>query len=217
MIVNQENMSKAKKYSREKRFFDFTLSLLGVLLISPILLVIVIIMKINEPKGKIIFKQKRIGKGGNIFYIYKFRSMRNDADRILRENNELYEKYIQNGYKLDQEEDPRITKLGSFLRKTSLDELPQLINVIKGDMSLVGPRPIIEEELKEYELTNTVNEFLSMKPGITGVWQVSGRSNIGYPERVYLEISYLNYQSITKDMKILFLTIFKVLIREGAY
>lgn len=140
-----------------------------------------------------------------------------NADIHLKNDELLYKKYIKNGYKLDQNEDPRITKLGKFLRKTSLDELPQLINVIMGNMSLVGPRPIIEEELEEYKKTNTDKFFLKMKPGITGIWQTSGRSKTGYPERVYLEISYIKKQSLRFDLKILILTIIKVLKKEGAY
>lgn len=174
-------------------------------------------MKCYEPKGKIFFKQKRLGKDGDFFYIYKFRSMRMNADVHLKSDEILYAKYVKNGYKLDQNEDPRITKLGKFLRKTSLDELPQLLNVIMGNMSLVGPRPIIEEELDEYKKTNTDKLFLKMKPGITGIWQTSGRSNVGYPERVFLELSYLKKQSIVFDIFILWKTMLKVLISDGAY
>lgn len=123
-----------------------------------------------------------------------------DADEKLKANKVLYQKYLKNNYKLEPEEDPRITKLGRFLRKTSLDEIPQLINVIKGDMSLVGPRPVVEEELLEYG--ERKNEFLSVKPGITGYWQVSGRSNVGYPERVNLELYYVNNQSLLFDLYI---------------
>ncbi|HZH60174.1 MAG TPA: sugar transferase, partial [Metabacillus sp.] len=133
----------------------------------------------------------------------------------LKKNKELYEKYLKNNYKLEAHEDPRITKLGNFLRKTSLDELPQLINVLKGNMTLVGPRPVVEEELMEYG--ENVNKFLSVKPGVTGYWQVSGRSNVGYPERVDLELYYVYNQSLLFDLRIIILTIWMVLIRRGAY
>lgn len=138
-----------------------------------------------------------------------------DAEERLKSDTKLYTKYIANNYKLEPEEDPRITKLGKFLRKTSLDELPQFFNVLKGDMSLVGPRPVVKDELVEYG--SRVNEFLSVKPGITGYWQVSGRSDVKYPERVNLELHYVYNQSLWFDIKILFLTCWTVLIRKGAY
>lgn len=208
---------KLDTYQKNKRLFDLICSGIGLILLSPIFLIICIVIKCYEPKGTILFKQKRIGKDGEYFYIYKFRSMRMNADKILENDAKLYTKYIDSGYKLDPKEDPRITKLGLFIRKTSIDELPQLINVLKGEMSLVGPRPIVEQEIVEYEKQNKVNEFLRMKPGITGIWQISGRSNVGYPERVDLEISYLNNQSIMNDFKIILSTLMKVIIREGAY
>ena len=208
---------KLDTYQKNKRLFDLICSGIGLILLSPIFLIICTVIKCYEPKGTILFKQKRIGKDGKYFYIYKFRSMRMNADKILENDAKLYTKYIDSGYKLDPKEDPRITKLGLFIRKTSIDELPQLINVLKGEMSLVGPRPIVEQEIVEYEKQNKVNEFLSMKPGITGIWQISGRSNVGYPERVDLEISYLNNQSIMNDFKIILSTLMKVIIREGAY
>ncbi|EIY5795982.1 sugar transferase [Enterococcus faecium] len=173
--------------------------------------------KVGSNKGPIIFKQSRIGENGELFNIYKFRSMRVNADEILKADEKLHQKYITNGYKLEQSEDPRITRLGRFIRKTSIDELPQFINVIKGEMSLVGPRPIVTEELEEYRNEDKVAEFLSMKPGITGVWQTAGRSNVGYPDRVFLEISYAKKDSILFDLKILAKTVFKVFMKEGAY
>lgn len=137
------------------------------------------------------------------------------ADEKLKADKELYEKYLRNNYKLEPHEDPRITNLGRFLRKTSLDEIPQLINVLKGEMSLVGPRPVVQEELKEYGVK--VGEFLSVKPGLTGYWQVSGRSEIGYPERVNLELYYVYNQSLLLDIKIILKTVWMVLLKKGAY
>lgn len=202
-------------YTLIKRTFDIFGSLVGVFLFLIAYAVLVIVYRIGENKGPILYKQKRLGVNGSFFYIYKFRSMKVDADKILREDRVLYQRYVDNGYKLEASEDPRTTKVGKILRKTSIDELPQFINVLKGDMSLVGPRPIIEEELEEYGEKKAL--FLSMKPGITGVWQTSGRSNIGYPERTYLELSYLEEQSVQKDLEVLLKTIVKVFINEGAY
>ncbi|MGE2643769.1 sugar transferase, partial [Escherichia coli] len=147
------------------------------IMFSPIFLLISILYMIGDNKGPVFFKQIRMGKNGKEFYIYKFRSMIVNAEEKLRSNEVLYKKYIDNNYKLEPSEDPRITKVGQFLRKTSLDELPQFLNVLKGDMSLVGPRPVVQEELVEYGKRK--DEFLSVKPGLTGYWQVSGRSDVG--------------------------------------
>ncbi|MFC5985547.1 sugar transferase [Marinicrinis lubricantis] len=197
-----------------KRTIDVVLSFVLIIITLPVFAGIWCAQKFISP-GPAIFKQWRIGKDGKKFYIYKFRSMVMDAENKLKQNPELYRKYIENNYKLDPSEDPRITKFGAFLRRTSLDELPQLFNVLKGDMSLVGPRPVVEEELQEYE--HLMFDFLSVKPGVTGYWQVSGRSETGYPERVDIELYYVYNQSIALDLKILFKTIFAVLKRKGAY
>lgn len=197
-----------------KRIVDITLSSIGMLSLLPVFISLWCAVKINSP-GPAIFKQTRIGRNGQKFYIYKFRSMVIDAEKKLKENPELYKLYIESNYKLEPEQDPRITKLGRFLRRTSLDELPQLFNVLKGDMSLVGPRPVIHEELQEYE--QLIFDFLSVKPGITGYWQVSGRSDAGYPERVDIELYYVYNQSLALDFKIMVKTISTVLKREGAY
>jgi exopolysaccharide production protein ExoY len=204
-------------YSFFKRLMDIVGGLIGILLVGVSYVILFIPYHFGENSGKIIFKQKRIGKNGEYFYIYKFRSMKEKADEILKSDKNLYEKYIENGYKLEPEEDPRITRLGYFIRKLSIDEIPQFINVLKGEMSLVGPRPIVLEELSEYTKNGKKEIFLSMKPGITGVWQTSGRSNIGYPDRIFLEISYANNKSILFDLKIIFLTVIKVFKKEGAY
>lgn len=202
-------------YLPTKRCLDIIVATLGLVVTLPVFLLISIIYFVGETKGPLFFKQLRYGKNGSLFYIYKFRTMVVNADEKLKSHPDLYEKYIKNNYKLIQEEDPRITKLGGFLRKTSLDELPQLINVLKGDMSIVGPRPIVEEELKEYKQNK--NDFLSVKPGITGYWQVNGRSNVGYPERVDLELYYVYNQCLLLDFKIVCKTIKIVLLSKGAY
>ncbi|TDK64129.1 sugar transferase [Bacillus salipaludis] len=198
-----------------KRIIDIIGGVMGILLTLPILFIIMSFYLFGTNKGPIFFKQIRIGKNGKKFYIYKFRSMVVDAETRLRENNELYNKYVRNNFKLDPSEDPRITPFGRFIRKTSLDEIPQFINVIKGDMSLVGPRPVVEEELEEYK--NKKEDFLKVKPGITGYWQVSGRSNVGYPERVDIELFYVYNKSLFLDIKILCATVIQVLKRKGAY
>ncbi|MFC0296526.1 sugar transferase [Geobacillus jurassicus] len=198
-----------------KRTIDIVGAIIGLVLTSPLFLIISIFYLFGDSKGPIFFKQVRVGKNGKRFYIYKFRSMIVNAEEKLKADKELYEKYLRNNYKLEPHEDPRITKLGHFLRKTSLDEIPQLINVLKGEMSLVGPRPVVQEELKEYGVK--VGEFLSVKPGLTGYWQVSGRSEIGYPERVNLELYYVYNQSLLLDIKIILKTVWMVLLKKGAY
>ncbi|MED4023438.1 MULTISPECIES: sugar transferase [Priestia] len=205
----------SKLYSISKRVIDIFGAIVGLILLAPLFVLITTLYKFGHSKGPIFFKQDRIGKNGQYFKIYKFRSMILNAEQKLKENQELYQKYIDNNYKLEPHEDPRITSLGQFLRKTSLDEIPQLINVLKGDMSLVGPRPIVEEELKEYGMKT--DKFLSVKPGLTGFWQISGRSDVGYPERVDLELYYVYNQSLFFDCKIILMTIWQVLLRKGAY
>lgn len=198
-----------------KRIMDIIGAIAGIIITLPILLVFSLVYKIGSNKGPMFFKQKRIGKDGGEFYIYKFRSMIVDAEKRLKDDPILYEKYVANNFKLEQYEDPRITNFGRFIRKTSLDELPQFINVLKGDMSLVGPRPVVPDELIEYK--TKVDDFLSVKPGVTGYWQVCGRSDIGYPERVDIELHYVYNKSLIMDIKILFKTVLLVLTRKGAY
>lgn len=202
-------------YNFFKRIFDIVGAIIGLIITSPLFLIISVLYLFGENKGPIFFKQKRYGKNGKFFILYKFRSMVINADEKLKKDQILYKKYVENNYKLDPVEDPRITKIGRFLRKTSLDEIPQLINVLKGEMSLVGPRPIVEEELKEYK--DKKSDFLSVKPGITGYWQVCGRSNVGYPERANLELYYVYNRTFLLDIKILLLTVKVVLQKKGAY
>ncbi|KAF1297283.1 multidrug MFS transporter [Enterococcus sp. JM4C] len=199
-----------------KRVFDVIGACCGMVLFFLTAIILSIIYFFSKKnKGPLIFSQTRIGKDGKEFEIYKFRSMVMDAEEVLKKNKELYEEYINGGYKLDEGRDPRVTGLGSFIRKTSIDELPQFWNVLKGDMALVGPRPVVEEELAEYD--QRVTDFLSVKPGLTGVWTVSGRSDVPYPERTDLELSYLNNLSLRNDFKILVKTCIVVLKKEGAH
>ena len=202
-------------YLCSKRVMDLIGAIVGLIVFSPIFVLISIFYMWGDNKGPVFFKQVRMGKNGEKFYIYKFRSMIVNAEEKLKENELLYKKYVANNYKLEPNEDPRITKLGQFLRKTSLDELPQFINVLKGNMSLVGPRPVVKEELKEYG--HREREFLSVKPGITGYWQVSGRSDVGYPERVDLELHYVDNASLYFDIKIIIFTVINVILRKCAY
>lgn len=198
-----------------KRTLDLVGAVIGLVLSSPLFLIISLLYLRGSQKGPVFFKQKRIGQFGKPFYIYKFRSMIVNAENVLKSNRILYRKYLDNSYKLEPKEDPRITKVGLFLRKTSLDELPQLINVLKGEMSLVGPRPVVKEELKEYKEDRRM--FLSAKPGLTGNWQVCGRSEIEYPERCNVELYYIRNQSIGFDFKIIFKTVLTVITKKGAY
>ncbi|MEW4241092.1 sugar transferase [Priestia megaterium] len=208
-------IEKNATYLIVKRLIDISGALIGLILTLPIFFVVSVLYLIGENKGPVLFRQERIGKNGEIFKLYKFRSMIINAEEILKNDEILYKKYLQNNYKLEPEEDPRITRLGRFLRKTSLDELPQLINVLKGNMSLVGPRPVINEELKEYN--QRLVEFLAVKPGVTGYWQICGRSEVGYPERAELEFYYIDHQGFMLDSQILIQTILLVLTRKGAY
>ena len=198
-----------------KTVFDYTLTLLGTIAISPILLFIAIWIYKDSP-GPVIFKHIRIGKDGKPFPCYKFRSMCVDAKEKLAEllaNDVAAREEWERDFKLKN--DPRITKSGAFLRKTSLDELPQIFNVLKGEMSLVGPRPIIQEELERYG--EYVGDYLMVKPGITGMWQVSGRSDIEYHERVLLDSWYVRNWSVWIDIVMLFKTFAVVAMRKGAY
>lgn len=201
--------------AQAKRIIDIVSSFLMLVLLSPLFLVIGLMYMQEDQKGRILYKQKRIGEKGKPFYIYKFRTMVVNAEEVLRSDQKLYAEFVQNGYKLPADQDPRITKTGRFLRETSLDELPQLINVLKGEMSLVGPRPIIAEELEEYAENKPL--FLSAKPGMTGLWQVSGRSDLSYPERMELELDYIRHQRLGTDLLILLKTAGAVLRKKGAY
>lgn len=200
-----------------KPLIDFLIGLVGtVVLFVPAYLIMSVIYFFTGEAKNMLFSQERIGKDGKPFKILKFRSMVLNAEEVLKADETLYQEYIQNSYKLLPEKDPRMTSVGAFIRKTSIDELPQFINILKGDMSLIGPRPILEEELNEYTAEQR-KELLSVKPGLTGWWQVSGRSNVFYPERCELELYYPRNISFLLDVKIFFLTVVHVLFRRGAH
>jgi len=198
-----------------KRVIDFMGASLLLTLAAPLMLVLSLLVKISSP-GAVIFRQERLGKNGRRIYIYKFRTMRRDAESILKANEQLYKEYVANNYKLPKGRDPRITPVGRVLRQTSLDELPQLINVLKGEMSLVGPRPVVPDEIEQYG--DCASLLLSVPPGLTGQWQVSGRSDIAdYAQRVRLDMEYLRDQSVATDLRILLQTVPAVLLRQGAH
>lgn len=190
---------------------DIVLASIGMIVLSPIFLIISLAIKL-ESKGPIFFKHTRIGKDGKIIKIYKFRSMVNNAEDLIEEFTPEQMKEYRENYKLTN--DPRITKVGKFLRKTSLDELPQLINIIKGDLSIIGPRPVVSDELKKYG-TNT-RKFLSVTPGLTGYWAANGRSCTSYEQRMQMELFYIDNLSLKMDIKVFFKTIEAVIKREGA-
>ncbi len=203
-------------YNRLAKFiFDYTLTLLGTILISPLFLIIAIAIKLDS-KGPVIFAQERIGRGGKTFNCYKFRSMWQDAEERLTQilaNNPELEKEWNTFHKMKN--DPRITRIGRFLRATSLDELPQLFNILKGEMSLVGPRPCYESELVNYGAL--VNDYFAVRPAITGLWQTSGRSSLDFSDRVRLDTWYAKNWTLWLDIIILWRTVKVVLGRDGAY
>ena len=214
-MTNIEIKKQSMVYLFFKRLTDIILSILALICFSPIFLFVWVASLHGDNKGPVFFKQTRIGKNGKPFKIYKFRSMVEHADEILHADKELYQKYVDNNYKLEPDEDPRITRLGAWLRRTSIDEIPQFLNILRGEMSIIGPRPIVKEELQEYG--DRVDKFLSVKPGAMGLWQASGRSNIGYPERCDLELEYVDKASYWFDTKIMFKNIISIFKTEGAY
>lgn len=187
-------------YSFLKRVTDIIGSLMGLILLSPVLLIVMIAIRL-ESKGKVIFVQDRVGHNGNIFSMYKFRSM--DMDAELKKKD-LVDKNEMSGPMFKIKDDPRVTKIGKFIRRTSIDELPQLMNVLKGEMSLVGPRPSLPNEVDEFE--PWMMERLEVKPGITCYWQVSGRNNIGFEEWMKLDVKYVKEKSFLVDIKMIFKT-----------
>ena len=205
------NSVRKKVYLAIKRLIDIIGSLIGIILLSPIYIIIAILIKFDSP-GKIVFGHTRKGKGGKDIKVYKFRTMYSNASEIFESfTPEQKEEYYTN-FKLDN--DPRVTKLGGFLRKTSLDELPQLFNILKGDMTIIGPRPIVEKEVEKYG--DKAEKLFSVVPGLGGYWQANGRSDTTYEERVEMDMYYIDHMCFTLDAKILFQTIFSVLKGEGA-
>ena len=200
-----------KVYIKIKRVIDVILASVALILLSPLFAIIAIAIKIDS-KGPVFFAHKRIGKNGKIIKLYKFRSMVINAEDLIKSfTPEQLREYKEN-YKLTN--DPRITKVGKFLRKTSLDELPQLINIINGDLSIIGPRPVVADELEKYGVNK--DKFLSVTPGLTGYWAANGRSNTTYEQRMEMELYYIDNLSLKMDIKVFFKTILSVLKKEGA-
>ena len=189
-------------YSITKRLIDIVGSLCGIILLSPLFLIVAILIKLEDPKGKVFFAQERNGRYPKTFKMYKFRSMVHNAEELLKD---LMDRNEQTGPVFKINDDPRITKVGKFIRKTSIDELPQLFNVLKGDMSLVGPRPPIPHEVNQYNSYQM--QRLAVKPGLTCIWQVSGRNNIGFDEWVEMDIEYIKTRNLWLDIKLIFKTV----------
>lgn len=200
-----------KVYIKIKRLIDVILASVALILLSPLFAIIAIAIKIDS-KGPVFFAHKRIGKNGKIIKLYKFRSMVINAEELIKSFTPEQMREYKENYKLTN--DPRITKVGKFLRKTSLDELPQLINIINGDLSIIGPRPVVADELEKYGVNK--DKFLSVTPGLTGYWAANGRSNTTYEQRMEMELYYIDNLSLKMDIKVFFKTILSVLKKEGA-
>lgn len=198
-------------YLMIKRLFDIISGLIGIIVLSPVIIAVGIAVKIDSP-GKVVFGHERIGKNGKKIKVYKFRSMYENSQEIFESFTEEQKKEYYINFKLDN--DPRITKVGNFLRRTSLDELPQLINIIRGDMSVVGPRPIVDKEVEKYG--SYFEKFISVMPGLTGYWQANGRSDTTYDERVQMDMYYIDNRSLLMDIKVIFKTFISVIKKEGA-
>lgn len=220
MDIKEHNVAKETVYIKEhnsiyiltKRAFDVLFSIFAIIVLSPVFLLVAILIKCDGPKGSVFFKQERVGENGTLFKMYKFRSMYPDAEKRLEEVKHLNE--IE-GHMFKIKEDPRVTHIGKFIRAYSIDELPQLLNVLKGDMSLIGPRPPLVREYKMY--TEYDKKRLAIRPGITGLWQVSGRNSLSFDEMVSLDLKYIRELSLENDIKIFLKTIVVVVKKENAY
>jgi exopolysaccharide production protein ExoY len=207
-------VAAAPARSRAKRALDLVAVLAATPVVLPLGLIIAALVKLTS-RGPVVFGQERVGLGGRHFTMYKFRTMHRDAEQLLQGDPVLWNDYVANGYKLPAEIDTRITPVGRFLRRSSLDELPQVLNVLLGTMTLVGPRPVVPDEVANYGDNRDV--YLSVRPGITGAWQVNGRSNVFYPDRVDIDAQYVRDWSVWLDVKILVRTPLAVLSARGAF
>ncbi|WP_066070665.1 sugar transferase [Neobacillus soli] len=214
-LEKQNTLVRAKNgklYLVSKRLFDIIGASCGIIFLSLLFIVIGILIKIEDPKGKIFFSQKRVGLNGREFKMYKFRSMVSNAEEKLQDllkYNEI------SGAMFKMKEDPRITRVGKFIRKTSIDELPQLFNVLKGDMSLVGPRPPLPREVAVY--SHYDKQRLLVTPGCTGLWQVSGRNSLGFDEMVKLDLQYIRERSFLYDIKVILKTVLLLFGSKDAF
>ncbi|WP_343839012.1 sugar transferase [Salinibacillus aidingensis] len=211
-IHEQIQTNNKTSYLFFKRAIDILGSIFGIIILSPLFLMVSLLIKIEDSKGPVIFKQKRIGKDETSFYMYKFRSMVSNAEEL---KEKLIEQNEATGPVFKIKEDPRVTRIGRFIRRTSIDELPQLFNVLKGEMTLVGPRPPLVDEVKEY--TSYERQRLSVRPGLTCYWQVSGRSNLSFEEWVRLDLQYIKNRSFWLDMKLILRTFLVLFGSKDAY
>ena len=214
--VNDEQKKSLKKVDKFfKRTIDIIASIFGIIALLPLTICVYIANLICKDRGPVFYTQNRIGQNGKIFKMYKYRSMIVGADdkleKYLEENEEARKEFKQ--YK-KLKDDPRVTKVGKFIRKTSIDEFPQFINVLKGEMSLVGPRPYLEKERED--MNGYYKYIITCKPGLTGLWQVSGRNDCTFDERIDLDMEYYNNHNLKMDVKIIFKTVEKILKKEGA-
>lgn len=212
IAVDAEYQRRRYTYRITKRIFDFVASLIGLILLSPIFLIIAIAIKLDDPHGSVFYSQTRLGRYQEPFKMYKFRSMVVGADKLL---DNLLDKNEVDGAMFKIKEDPRVTAVGEFIRKYSLDELPQLVNVLTGQMSLVGPRPPLPREVAKY--TEYDKQRLTVKPGCTGLWQVTVRNSVGFNKMVQLDLQYINQRGVIFDLYVLFKTITVFFKPNGAY
>lgn len=210
--IDEDKLNHQYTYRIVKRIFDVIASAIALVLLSPLFLVLAIFIKIDDPNGPVFYTQTRVGKDGKTFQIIKFRSMISNADKLLAR---LKSKNEVEGAMFKMKNDPRITRVGRFIRKYSLDELPQLINVIGGSMSIVGPRPPLVSEVEQY--TDYDKQRLMVVPGCTGMWQVGGRNDVDFDEMVHLDLTYIQNRSVWLDLKIMFETVKVMIIPNGAY
>lgn len=199
-------------YNATKRIIDIVGASLGLLFLSPLFLILAVCIKLEDPKGPVFFKQTRVGKNERTFEMFKFRSMVSNAEELLGKLLVLNE---VKGAMFKMKEDPRVTRVGRFIRKTSIDELPQLWNVLKGEMSLVGPRPPLPREVADYSSYD--KQRLGVVPGCTGLWQVSGRNHLSFQEMVELDLLYIRERSLRNDIRIIFKTLLVMIGARGAY
>lgn len=212
VIVDIKYQQHRYFYRCIKRIFDFVASLIGLIFLSPVFLLIAISIKVEDPSGPVFYSQIRLGRNQIPFKMYKFRSMVVNADKLL---SQLLDKNEINGAMFKMKRDPRVTLVGSFIRKYSLDELPQLMNVLLGQMSLVGPRPPLPREVEEY--TEYDKQRLTVKPGCTGLWQVTLRNKVGFSEMVRLDLQYINRRGVLLDLYVLIRTVTVFFKPNGAY
>ena len=211
IILNKDEVEKHYFYRFTKRFFDILASLIGLIILSPVFLIVAIAIKIDDG-GPVFYNQERIGKNGKEFKMYKFRSMKVNADQELEK---LIHKNEVDGAMFKMKDDPRITRVGKFIRKTSIDEFPQLLNVLLGQMSIVGPRPPLPREVKMY--TDYDWQRLYVRPGCTGLWQVTVRNSVGFHEMVNIDLEYIQKRGFWLDIKIMFKTIKIIFVPNSAY